>query len=278
MTLRASNVIAGYNASRDNVLRDVSCDFHAGHVTVIAGPNGAGKSTLLRVLLGVMHASTGTVSLDGTPLAAMKPPLRARHIAYMPQRTSLAFAFRVVDVVAFGALGVAQSRAVELATLALRDVGLADRANEPFASLSVGQQQRATLARALAQLRSADTAPGTRVLLADEPVSAQDPASALRMCELLVSLAREQTLAVVCVMHDLTLARRIADDCLLLTCEGRVAATGPAHNVLTPVNLADVFGVQFAEIRVESGGISVPTIVPVGPQVVPASRATTNES
>ncbi len=264
MTLAASRVFAGFNPTHDNVLRDVSCELQAGRVTVIAGPNGAGKSTLLRVLLGVLQPGAGKVLLDGRPLRELDATQRARHIAYMPQRTNVAFAFSVAELVAFGALDATPARAKDLALTALEDVGLRDRAATPFAALSVGQQQRATLARALTQLRS-DTSPvGTRVLLADEPVSAQDPASALRMCDLLVTLAKQHGLAVVCVMHDLTLACRIAHDMLLLSCDGHVLASGPAQTVLTAANLAEVFGVRFALLQTKHEGESVPTIVPLG--------------
>lgn len=269
MTLATSRIFAGFNATRDNVLRDVSCELHPGRVTVIAGPNGAGKSTLLRTLLGVLQPGAGKVLLDGRALSDLSAMQRARQIAYMPQRSNVAFAFSVTEVVAFGAMGVSPSRARDIAQRALSDVGLGDRATEPFGSLSVGQQQRATLARALAQLRSDTPSVGTRALLADEPVSAQDPASALRMCDLLVSLAHQHGLAVVCVMHDLTLARRIADDALLLSCDGHVAASGPADAVLTTDNLAEVFGVRFALLQAEHAGVSVPTIVPLGAATPP---------
>lgn len=265
MTLAASRIFAGFNPTRDNVLRDVSCELHPGRVTVIAGPNGAGKSTLLRTLLGVLDPGAGKVLLDGRALSGMTAMQRAGQIAYVPQRSNVAFAFSVAEVVAFGALGASPQRAREIALAALDQVGLRERAKDAFGSLSVGQQQRATLARALAQLRSDTTSSGTRVLLADEPVSAQDPASALRMCDLLVALAREQRLAVVCVMHDLTLARRIAHDALLLSCDGHVAASGPADAVLTAANLAEVFGVRFALLQAQHEGVSVPTIVPMGP-------------
>jgi iron complex transport system ATP-binding protein len=269
MTLAASRIFAGFNATRDNVLRDVSCEMQAGRVTVIAGPNGAGKSTLLRVLLGVLEPGAGTVMMDGGQLTRWNSRERARRLAYVPQRASVAFAFSAVDVVAFGAMDVAQERAREAAIEALVKVGLRERAQDAFAALSVGQQQRAVLARAMVQLRATGAQAGTRVLLADEPMSAQDPASALRMCDLLRALAHEQGLAVVCVMHDLTLARRIADDVLLMTCDGHVAGAGPAEAVLTEAHLGEVFGVRFVLGSVECGGASVPTIVPVGPAGLP---------
>lgn len=270
MTLAASRIFAGFNPTRDNVLRDVSCELDPGRVTVIAGPNGAGKSTLLRVLLGVLQPGAGSVLLDGLPLRTLDATKRAKRIAYMPQRSQVAFAYSVAEVVAFGALDTAPAAAKQLALTALHDVGLRDRAAAPFAALSVGQQQRATLARALTQLRSDRATTGTRVLLADEPVSAQDPASALRMCDLLVTLAQQHGLAVVCVMHDLTLARRIAHDVLLLSCDGHIAANGPADAVLTPANLAEVFGVRFALLQASHGGASVPTIVPLGAVTSPS--------
>jgi phosphonate transport system ATP-binding protein len=107
------------------------------------------------------------------------------------------------------------ARAVREEAMACLDrVGLADRAAERVRDLSGGQQQRVAIARALCQRAS--------VILADEPVSALDPASAEQVLRLLRALAHEERLAVACVLHQPDLARRHADRVVGLL-HGRVA-------------------------------------------------------
>lgn len=260
MPLHAQNVTGGYDP-RTPVLRDVTAAFEPGTLTAIIGPNGAGKTTLLRALLGVLGLSAGRVTLDGCEVRAMPAAGRARSIVYVPQRSSLAFAYSARAVVAMGlyaegshADGRPDGRAV---TAALERVGLSQAADAPFETLSAGQQQRVTFARALAQLSitrpdaGAGNAPPSRVLLADEPVASMDPRHALATMAELRGLAR-RGVAVVVAMHDLTSVLRDADRTLVLGSGGTVTAHGPTVEVLTPGVLRGAFGVPF--LPVESGG------------------------
>lgn len=122
---------------------------------------------------------------------------------------------------------------------------------DPFASLSAGQQQLASLARALAQADNPDAA----AILADEPASAMDPAHQ-REC---VAILREQAargLSVGVVVHDFALAARLADHAAILV-EGRVVHQGPARDTLTPDNLHACFGVGFSRYRDDAGHVIV---------------------
>lgn len=223
-------------------------------VTAIVGPNGAGKSTLLRLMLGVLRPTAGSVTIDDQPVAALTERARARFIAYIPQRSSVAFAFRVRQVVAMGryASGGGEGKAVERA---LQAVGLADRGDDLIGELSAGQQQRATLARALAQL---EARPGA-VVLADEPFSAMDPAHAIEGAGILRRLA-QGGMSVVMVVHDLNLALRCADRAMVLGTPAergsRVIADGPVEQALSPEVLSRVFQVRF-ERAVTSGGAAM---------------------
>lgn len=215
-------------------LRDAACSIVPGAITVLVGPNGAGKSTLLRVLSGVRRPDAGAVELDARDLGSLGARERARSIALVAQQPSVAFDFDARRVIAFGAEGAGRpARAVDRA---VERFELAPIADAPFGALSVGQRQRVSLARAWAQL-DPDT-PG--VLLADEPISAMDPAFAVRALEALRELA-DRGAGVALVLHDLSAAARVADRAVLLDARGRTIAEGDAGAVLTAEALSDLY-------------------------------------
>jgi iron complex transport system ATP-binding protein len=224
-----------------------------GKVTAVLGPNGAGKSTLLKLLLGVLTPTGGRASWEGRDLHRVPARERAAAIAYVPQKSQVAFAFSVREVVALGRYGAGRSSDGAIIERAMRSVEILDRADEPFGILSAGQQQRATVARALAQIEPLD-GPPARVVLADEPVSAMDPAHAIATMELLASLSR-RGVTVVVVLHDLSLAMRFADSALLIGGDGAVAAFGPSDQVLTPAVLERVYSVPFVELVESATGV-----------------------
>ena len=128
-------------------------------------------------------------------------------------------------------------------------LALADR---PISQLSGGEQARVLVARALAQ--------ESGILIADEPTAGLDPAHALELFAIFTRLAAEGR-AVVIALHDLTLAARFCHHVVLLVA-GRVAASGPTAEVLTPELLSAAFGVSIASGMIEG----VPVIVPVAPR------------
>jgi iron complex transport system ATP-binding protein len=257
------------------VIRGLSCTFTPGRVTAIVGPNGAGKTTLLRLLLGLVSPDHGSARLDDQPVDRLAPAQRARRMAYIPQRSSVAFAYSVRQIVAMGkyAVGSSDSRSVEHALERTRMSDLADR---PVHTLSAGQVQRVALARALAQLGTAsDTPDHGRYLLADEPTGAMDPWHTLHTLGLLRDLALGG-LGIVIVLHDLSMAARYADDVLLLDATGASPGLGPSRDVLSPESLAAVFGVAFERLDAAGGPVIMPIThprTPPGPLRFDSSRA-----
>jgi iron complex transport system ATP-binding protein len=245
--LALKNVQFGY--PRRPVLQGVSCEFPTGVVTAIIGPNGAGKSTLLRVMLGLLAPSAGEVTRDGKPVGAIAQGERARTMAYVPQNSQVAFPFSVAEVVRLGRYAAGEGDTGAIVRASLERLDLSDRAGDLFGQLSAGQQQRVTVARALAQLDGAGRqgGHGSRFLLADEPVSAMDPSHALRTMDVLRDLAAEGV-GVAVVLHDLSLVLRNAPRVVVLTGEGRVAAAGETVAVLTPELLERVYGVRFRRL------------------------------
>ena len=191
----------GVVLGRCRVLERVSCRFARGW-TAIVGPNGAGKSTLLRVLAGLLTPASGSVALDGVPLASLSARQRGCRLAWLAQMGEVSGELSARDTVALGRLphlgltGVvapADEAAIDRAMQATECGAWQDRA---VGELSGGERQRVLLARALA------TEAG--VLLLDEPTTHLDPPHQVAMVRLARRLAHTHT--VVTVLHDLPLA------------------------------------------------------------------------
>lgn len=257
MTLSLHKVGFRYPRSGVAALGGVSCAFEPGMVTAIVGPNAAGKTTMLRVLAGVAAPTSGRARIGETDLHAVRPIERARRVAYLAQRPTLAAGFTVRQTLALGryALGP-DAGAVERAIAQAEIVDLADRG---FHTLSAGQQQRVMLARALAQLDpwGEKTAGPARFLIADEPTSALDPRHAMRTLGIFRELAA-RGIGVVVALHDLTSAVRSADRAVVVHAGGTIAAQGDVSAALTPDILERVYGVPFEMIDSPAGVVLTP--------------------
>lgn len=268
VALAARDLAFGYKRERAPVLAGVSITAETGLRTALIGPNGSGKSTLLRLLGGLLTPSAGAVELDGTPIAAIPSAERARRVAYLPQFPTLAFPYPVGAYVRFGRYARGRHGLEAKADRAIASVGLHDRRDDPVGELSVGQRQRASIARALCQLDDEPSPGVTRVLLADEPTAALDPRHDLEARALFDRLAREG-IAVVAALHDLAAAA--AFDRVLLLGEGGIpVASGTPHDVLAEGPLRSAFGVVFEPLRSPSGRLA--GLVPVAEGVSDHSR------
>ena len=224
------------------VLRDVELQAHPGEVLALLGPNGAGKSTLLKALAGLLPYE-GRVEIAETDVAALSPRNRARRISYVPQRSLLRSALSVEEVVAlgryvhggsFGGMSKTDKEAIDHALLTAHADALRNRI---FTQLSVGEQQRVLLARALAS-----DAP---ILLLDEPTAALDVGEGMAVLRLIRTLAaRKHTLIV--VLHDLADALSTTDRALLLK-DGCVVEQGDTREVVSAEPIRAVYGVKLIE-------------------------------
>jgi putative ABC transport system ATP-binding protein len=188
--------------------------------TAIVGPSGAGKSTLLRLLNRLVDPDRGEIDYRGRPLRAYEPLALRREVGLVPQLPALLegtveWNLRYAAELAGESLDTA--RALSLAGLEPSFAG------RDVAKLSVGEQQRAMLARALAQR--------PRVLLLDEPTSALDHAARDTIEAALAELRRELEISTVLVSHDPDQARRLSDWVLRLE-GGRLVGCGPLEEVL----------------------------------------------
>ena len=215
-------------------------DFTAtpGAVTAIVGPNGSGKTTLLRALTGEI-AAQGTCTLDGIPICPRNAAALAARRGVLPQSSRLAFPFTVEEVVRMGQLAGRFADRPGIVARALDRVGLRHMAGRIHQDLSGGEQQRAQLARVLAQIWEPTGRDGANWLFLDEPVASLDIGQQLAVMRLARDFAARGG-GVVAVMHDLNLTAMFADAVCVLH-KGRNAATGPPREVLTSEILSRVY-------------------------------------
>jgi len=225
--------------------RLVGADFclSPGELVVIVGPNGSGKSTLMRLLAGQGRPDSGSVHLGGHEIGRLSPIERARRLAYLPQRTEVAWPITVADMVALGrfAFGGAEvARGGEDATRWLEEVGCASLARRSTVNLSGGEMALVALARVFAT-----EAP---ILLLDEPVAALDPRRQIDVMTRLVARSRAGQ-GIATVLHDLNLAAQFADRIVWMK-GGRIVAESRPDPAVIASRAADVFDVA---IHVEPG-------------------------
>jgi len=187
-----------------------------GEFAVILGANGSGKSTMLRIIAGIAKPSAGSVRIAGqdiTTLTGRRLAEARMALGMVFQHAHLVKRRSVLANVVCGTLGRHRNLATALGLLpgeempfgmrCLEQVGLVKFAHQRASTLSGGQAQRASIARALAQRPKA--------LLADEPVASLDPEASEEVMRLLRRLAKDEGMAVLCVLHQPDLARRYAD-------------------------------------------------------------------
>jgi molybdate transport system ATP-binding protein len=208
----------------------------AGRATAILGPSGCGKTSLLEIIAGLRRHAEGRAALDGDVFLDSDrkihlPPER-RHIGYVPQEPALFPHLDVGDNVRYGLRSPSSQSTRRVAeTIELLEIG-ALVARYPR-TLSGGEAQRVALARALV------TRP--RLLLLDEPLASLDAELRYRILPYLMRVRDEAKIPMIYVTHHVGEALALADEAVILRA-GRVEATGPVRNVLTPKLVTSVRG------------------------------------
>lgn len=236
--LQATSLSLTIGGSR--LLEDVSFEVGAGELLSLIGPNGAGKSSLIHTVIGDRTATHGHATFAGQPISAYSDRERACRMALLPQSSLLNFPFTVRDVVMLGRSphGTGLLADGRIADEACEAADIGHMKDARYTRLSGGEKQRVHLARVMAQIwRQADA--GSRLLLLDEPVAALDLGHQHLIMERVVAFAHAGV-AVVMVMHDISLAARHADRMLALR-EGRPVAWGRPEEVVTTANVRAMF-------------------------------------
>lgn len=190
----------GSGAVAFTALREVTFEVAIGEIVMLVGPSGSGKTTLLSILGCVLSASSGSLSLFGTPISTLRerdlPALRRALIGFVFQGHNLISSLTARDNVrlVLETQGLSHRDATRKADALLDRVGLGPKLESRPAQLSGGERQRVAIARAVAG--------NPPLVLADEPTAALDAKSGLAVTELLAELSRERGATVVVVTHD----------------------------------------------------------------------------
>jgi sulfonate transport system ATP-binding protein len=204
----------GPDGSARVVLRDIELDIRPGEVIALLGASGSGKSTLLRLVAGLDAPNTGTITIDGAPVA---PVDQRGAVAFQEPRL---LPWRSVERNVQLGLPRDTDRVVgrERVSRLLELVQLTEAAALRPRQISGGMAQRASLARALAR--------GPGVLLLDEPFGALDALTRLTMQDLLLDIHRAEPATILLVTHDVDEALALADRIVLLGEDHAAPGTG----------------------------------------------------
>ena len=239
ITLEMQHVKLGYK--RHIILDDISFRVNPGELVGLIGPNGCGKSTIIRALSHILRPHSGRVLLDEKDIKTIPRQALARLLGVVPQMPLLPSTFTAFEIVLMGRnphLGLFQyegPREIAIVWQAMARTGTQSLSGRRVNELSGGEIQCLLMARVLAQ--------ETKAILLDEPTANLDIGRQVEILDMIKNLCRDSRLAVLAALHDLNLAAQYCDRLILIN-NGRIHAVGKPAEVVTPGNIADVYGAE----------------------------------
>lgn len=237
--LKAEHVCVKYGDL--TIVDDLSFHLEEGQWLMLVGPNGAGKSTMVEAISQGAPYS-GNILLQGKNIRSYKPGQLARMVGVLAQKNAVGYDYSVEEVVSLGRYAYTSSflsnrddDGKARVEQALELTGLTRLRHASVLTLSGGELQRTFLAQVFAQ--------NPQVLILDEPANHLDLIYQKHIFSLVKDWLREPGRAVLSVVHDLSLARRYGTHAVLLN-GGKCVAQGQMQQVLTPENLAKVYGMD----------------------------------
>jgi len=191
-----------------HVLRDINLNVERGERIVVCGPSGSGKSTLIRCINRLEEHQQGQIIVEGTELTNDLRHIEAirRQVGMVFQHFNLFPHLTVLENLTLGPVWVLKTPKAEAEARAMKyleRVRIPEQANKYPGQLSGGQQQRVAIARSLCMQ--------PKIMLFDEPTSALDPEMVKEVLDVMVELAEESGMTMLCVTHEMGFARKVAD-------------------------------------------------------------------
>jgi len=191
-----------------HVLRDINLDVAPGERIVVCGPSGSGKSTLIRCINRLEEHQKGQIVVDGTEITNDLRHVEAirREVGMVFQHFNLFPHLTVLENLTIGPIWVLKTPKAEAEARAMKyleRVRISEQALKFPGQLSGGQQQRVAIARSLCM--------DPKIMLFDEPTSALDPEMVKEVLDVMIGLAEESGMTMLCVTHEMGFARKVAD-------------------------------------------------------------------
>ena len=230
--LKVSNLQKKYKAR--TVVHDVSFDVGSGEVVGLLGPNGAGKTTSFYMIVGLVRADGGQISLDGKDLTHLPIHARARlGLSYLPQEMSVFRKLTVAENIqaVLELQGLDKRQVSERLEELLHELGIHHLRNNTAISLSGGERRRCEIARALA------TDP--RLILLDEPFAGVDPIAVIDI-QKIIRFLKERGIGVLITDHNVRETLGICDRAYIIS-EGRVLAAGKPGEIIDNERVRQVY-------------------------------------
>lgn len=250
---------AGFRINGTTILDDVTTRFRDGRFNVILGPNGAGKSTLLKLATGLTQPTSGEVLYEGRPVASYATNALAKKRAVLSQRVVLAFPMPVHEVVMMGRYPhygrAPATRDRRIVDEALDLVGMSDRRDQHYATLSGGEQQKVQLARVLAQIWPYDEPGERKFLFLDEPITGLDVHYQLHMLDIARDLVGRDC-TIVAILHDLNIAFQYGDSFFALK-DGKLVREADSADDISRELIESLFGVRAHRVADPAGDQAV---------------------
>ncbi|UUC46950.1 ABC transporter ATP-binding protein [Flavobacterium cerinum] len=203
------NITFSYGKGTSFTFPDIHCS--DGETILITGGSGKGKTTLLHLLGGLLRPQEGEILINNTDIKTLSEKkldhFRGKNIGLVLQQSHFIASFSVLENVILASWLATGKHLTEKAKLLLEHLDLKDHIHKLPTQLSIGQQQRVSIARALIN--------EPKVLLADEPTSSLDDENAFKVADLLDNLAKEYRSALVIVTHDSRLKQRFTNQIAL---------------------------------------------------------------
>ena len=194
--ISTKNLRFSYSKDQEFIFPDLYCE--AGSTLLITGDSGKGKTTYLHILAGLLQPKSGEIIIDNTDLVSLSEKttdkFRGKNIGVVFQKSYFIAALTVLENLQMASWLATGKKHTKRAKRLLEQLGIENQAEKLPFQLSIGQQQRVSIARALMN--------EPKVLLADEPTSSLDDKNAEKVIDLLTSLSKEYKSALLIVTHD----------------------------------------------------------------------------
>lgn len=257
---------ADFDYGQRNIFHNINLNIERGEIFCLLGPNGCGKTTLLDCILGALKLKNGGILVNGKDTNTMKPTLRARSIAYVPQRHERTFPYSVLDMVMMGRAaytGIFSSPSREdrrIAEEVIEAMGISEFKHRPYTQLSGGEGQLVLIARALAQ--------ETPVIIMDEPTAHLDFRHELLILETMRRMVKDQGKSIIMATHfpnhTFYFENNLLRTTVAMLFNGSFLVSGSPAQVLSEENIKEVYGIDASVISYDAeGGKDLRQIIPI---------------